>query len=107
MERRIHGDVGAVAGPTGLMPRYDDLRDLFKEVLGSSYSIEDYQRQFCLKIPQELARIERVKGCLSQAPGMPAVVFYMLEGQRRRLVRWQHQVGDLVPPFDLEQATIA
>jgi phosphoenolpyruvate carboxykinase (GTP) len=105
MERRIHGDVGVVAGPTGFMPRYDDLRKLFREVLGSSYIVEDYQQQFCMKIPLELARIERVKGYLSQAPDMPAVVFYMLEGQRRRLVRWQHQVGDLVTPFDLEQAT--
>ena len=107
MERRIHEDVGAVAGPTGMMPRYEDLRDLFREVLGCSYIVEDYQRQFCLKIPQELARIERVKECLGQAPGMPAVVFYMLEGQRRRLVRWQHRVGDLVRPSDLEQATIS
>jgi phosphoenolpyruvate carboxykinase (GTP) len=107
MERRIYGDVDGLTGPTGLMPRYVDLKDLFLEVLGISYVVEDYQRQFCLNIPQELARIERVSECFRQAPGMPAVVFYMLEGQRRRLVRCQHRIGDVVTPFDLEHATIA
>lgn len=76
------------------------------EVLGRAYVVEDYQRQFCLKVPRELARIERVKACLLQAEAMPAVVFYMLEGQKRRLIKWQQRVGDLVSPFDFEQASI-
>lgn len=104
MERRIHGDVGAVLGPTGLLPCYDDLRELFREVLDRSYAKEDYQRQFSLRIPQELARIDRVEACLRQATGMPAAVFDLLVGQRRRLRRWQQRVGDLVSPFDLEKA---
>jgi len=105
MELRIHGDVAALAGPTGLIPRYDDLHKLFDEVLGCSYSVAAYNRQFALKISLELARLDRVESSLAAADGMPAVVFDVLAGQRRRLVRWQDRAGDLILPLDLEQET--
>lgn len=103
MERRIHGDVDALDGPTGRLPRYEDLKALFTEVLDCPYTRDDYRQQFGLKIPQELARIERVETCLHQAAGMPAVIFDMLNGQQRRLHWWQQRVGDLLLPGELEE----
>ena len=34
MELRVHGDVGALVAPTGMIPKYEDLVPLFKQVLG-------------------------------------------------------------------------
>jgi len=102
MERRVHGDVAALSGPTGLLPRYDDLKVLFREVFDYSYSPDDYRQQFGIGISQELARIDRVEAFLRQASGMPAVVYDMLAGQRRRLSRWRQKVGDVLLPDELE-----
>lgn len=97
MERRIHGEVETVPGPTGLLPRFEDLRQLFREVLDHPYTVEDYNRQFSLKIPLELARIDRVEARLRQEADMPAVVFDVFAGQRRRLLRCRQRFGDVVP----------
>jgi len=102
MELRIHGEVEAIISPTGLLPRYDDLKILFRKVLDCSYAMDDYRQQFGFNISRELARIERVESSLQQAPGMPAVVFDVLAGQRRRLIRWQGTVGDVLLPDELE-----
>ena len=33
MELRVHNEVGALKTPTGYIPKYEDLRKLFKQVL--------------------------------------------------------------------------
>ena len=38
MELRVHSEVKALKTPTGYIPKYEDLRRLFKEVLGKEYS---------------------------------------------------------------------
>jgi phosphoenolpyruvate carboxykinase (GTP) len=55
MELRIHSDVGALKSPTGLIPKYDDLKELFAQVLSKQYSQEDYVKQFTIRIPENLA----------------------------------------------------
>ncbi|MBC7131289.1 phosphoenolpyruvate carboxykinase (GTP), partial [Candidatus Bathyarchaeota archaeon] len=61
MELRVHNDVGALKAPTGLIPKYEDLRELFKKVLNKEYHREDYIKQFTIRVPENLAKIERVK----------------------------------------------
>jgi len=38
MELRVHGDVDAIASPTGLIPKYEDLVPLFRQVLDKKYT---------------------------------------------------------------------
>ena len=60
MEQRVHHEVDALETPTGYIPKYEDLRKLFKEVLGKNYPKEDYIKQFTIRVPENLAKIERV-----------------------------------------------
>ena len=102
MELRAHGEADAIATPTGLIPLYDDLKRLFKETLGKDYSRDDYVRQFTIRVPGNLAKIQRVTEFhRTQSTDTPAVVFDVLEQQRQRLETLQQAKGDNVSPLDL------
>jgi len=99
MELRIHGEVGAIKGPTGWLPKYEDLQPLFKSVLGKDYSHEDYVKQFTVRIPENLAKMDRVEEFhRKEVPDAPAVLFDVLQQQRQRLLEAQKSFGDYVAP---------
>lgn len=101
MELRVHDDIGALAAPTGMIPKYEDLIPLFKQVLGKDYTKEDYIRQFTIRIPENLAKINRVEKFHHENVGDVPVVFEILAHQRTRLEQLQKQKGNYVSPFDL------
>ena len=88
MELRVHGDVDAVETPIGYIPEYEDLRELFNQVLGVDYSREQYARQFTLRVPQNLAKLDRMeKHYRTQVADAPAILFEVLDQQRKRLLK--------------------
>jgi phosphoenolpyruvate carboxykinase (GTP) len=100
IELRVHGEMGAIKTSTGLMPTYVDLKKLFHEVLGKNYSQEDYVKQFTLRIPENLAKIERIMHVYrTQVSDTPRRVFEVLEEQRKRLEEAREKHGDYVSPF--------
>jgi len=99
MERRIHGELDAIRGPTGWIPKYEDLRSLFQEVLGKGYSHEEYLKQFTIRVPENLAKVDRVEAYYRQnVPGAPAVLFEVLAAQRDRLLAARQRFGDYIAP---------
>jgi len=102
MELRIHDEADAVRTPTGFIPIYEDLKREFKEHLDKDYSEEEYVEQFTLRIPENLAKIERIEtNYRTRVPDTPQIVFDTLAEQRDRLVEVQKQLGDYVVPFDM------
>jgi len=102
MELRIHDDVDAIETPTGRIPRYEDLKRVFKEVLDKEYSMDDYKKQFMVRIPENLAKIDRIKKIYeTQVHDTPQVVFDALEAQRQRLITAQKKHGDYITPDKL------
>ncbi|NPA75042.1 MAG: phosphoenolpyruvate carboxykinase (GTP), partial [Euryarchaeota archaeon] len=61
MELRVNGDVDAIETPIGFLPKYEDLARLFREVFDREYSREDYEKQFKIRVPELLAKIERIR----------------------------------------------
>jgi len=103
MELRIHNNVGALKSPTGLIPKYDDLKELFSRVLNKEYSKEDYVNQFTMRIPENLAKLDRVeKFHKENVPGAPSIIFDIFQKQRVRLLETQKKFGDYVSPEKLE-----
>jgi phosphoenolpyruvate carboxykinase (GTP) len=101
-ELRVNGDVDAIKTPTGLMPRYEDLAKLFKEHLGSNYTEEDYIQQFTIRIPENLAKLERIENVYTEkVSDTPAVVFQNFTAVRKRLKDAAGKHGDCISPFDL------
>jgi phosphoenolpyruvate carboxykinase (GTP) len=101
MELRVHSDVDAIRAPTGWIPKYEDLATLFREVLGQPYSREDYIKQFTIRVPENLAKLQRVERFYrTQVADAPPVLFEVLAEQRRRLEVCAAK-GDYVSPLDL------
>ena len=101
-ELRANGDVGAIDTPTGRIPKYEDLKRLFKEVLNKDYSLEDYNKQFMVRVPESLAKIERIKKIYeTDVMDAPKVLFHTLEAQKQRLIEAQTKHGDYITPDKL------
>ncbi|MFQ6114604.1 MAG: phosphoenolpyruvate carboxykinase (GTP) [bacterium] len=99
MELRVHNDVGFIETPTGRIPKYQDLKRLFKEVLNKEYKQEDYNEQFMIRIPENLAKIDRVKKIYeTQVSDTPRIVFDILEEQRQRLNKAREKYGEYIAP---------
>jgi phosphoenolpyruvate carboxykinase (GTP) len=102
MELRAHGDVEAINTPTGRIPKYEDLKRLFKEVLNTEYGEEDYKKQFMVRIPENLAKIDRIKEIYeTKVKDTPKILFDLLEEQRKRLTEAQKKHGDYITPDKL------
>jgi phosphoenolpyruvate carboxykinase (GTP) len=105
MELRVHGDVDAIETPIGYIPKYEDLKRLFKEVLNKDYTREAYEKQFTIRIPELLAKIERIEKIYREkVREVPEELFQVLEEERKRLLEAREKYGDYISPFALEGA---
>ena len=99
MELRVNDNVEAIKTPAGYIPKYEDLKRLFSEVLDKNYREEDYTRQFTLRIPENLAKIKRITNIYkTEVPDTPAALFRVLEEQKKRLEGVRTRYGDYVAP---------
>lgn len=99
MELRVHEEVGATKTPTGWIPKYEDLHKLFKEVLGKEYKKENYIKQFTIRVPENLAKIERVQRFYQEnVSDTPLELFGILYLQRERLYKARASFGDYISP---------
>ena len=101
MELRVHGEAEAVRTPTGLIPRHEDLRRLFKTHLDRDYPQEAYAEQFTIRIPELLVKLHRIETIYRSEAGVPGELFEQLGAQRDRLAALKERAGDYVSPFDL------
>jgi phosphoenolpyruvate carboxykinase (GTP) len=99
MELRSRGEAGAIRTPTGLIPKYGDLRKLFKQVLGKDYSREEYAEQFRIRARENLEKIGRITNVYrAEVRDTPAIVFKVLEEQKKRLEDARKKFGEYIPP---------
>jgi phosphoenolpyruvate carboxykinase (GTP) len=100
MELRVNNEVEAIETPTGFIPVYDDLKELFQCHLDKEYSQKEYELQFETRVPELLHKINRIekiyKDTVSDAP---KVLFDVLEEQRSRLLDAQIKLGDCISPL--------
>jgi phosphoenolpyruvate carboxykinase (GTP) len=101
MELRSHREVDAIKTPTGYIPRYQDLKRLFKEVLSKDYVKEVYDVQFTTRLPENLAKIERILKIYKTVSDVPQRIFIVLEEQRERLLAARKMKGDYILPEQL------
>lgn len=102
MELAVNNDVEMIETPTGYIPRYPDLKRLFQEVLDKDYNKEDYIRQFSVRVPEGLAKIERMLKIYNSEKEHPPEIFYRIfEEQKNRLEKARAEDGDCISPFKL------
>jgi phosphoenolpyruvate carboxykinase (GTP) len=101
-ELQVHGDVEAIETPTGLIPRYEDLQRLFKDNLQSEYTEANYIKQFTIRIPENLSKLDRVEKIYKEkVPDTPQILYDTFNDVRKRLLQAGDKHGDGISPFVL------
>jgi phosphoenolpyruvate carboxykinase (GTP) len=99
MEKRVNGEVDAVKTPVGYIPEYEDIAVIFKELLGKEYTMDDYEEQFKIRIPESLSKIARIREIYhTKVFDTPHALFKALDDQTERLEACRGKHGDYVSP---------
>ncbi|NQT95061.1 MAG: phosphoenolpyruvate carboxykinase (GTP) [Candidatus Omnitrophica bacterium] len=104
MELRANGDVDAIETPIGFIPKYNDLKNIFKQELSKEYTEQDYVEQFTLRMPENIAKIERIiEVYQKESSKIPPELSDVLNKQKERLLAARLKLGDYISPYDLQQ----
>ena len=101
MELRIHGDVEAIDAACGRIPYLADLQRLFKDVLNRDYTEAEYVEQFTVRIPEQLAKLDRMAEIYATVSDTPEAMTRELDAQRERLEALRAKHGDYPSPLAL------
>jgi phosphoenolpyruvate carboxykinase (GTP) len=101
-ELRANGETNAIETPTGFIPIYEDLQKLFKDHLGKEYTKKDYELQFTIRIPENLAKLDRVEKIYREkVSDTPQILYDTFAKVRDRLKAAAEKHGDTISPSDL------
>ncbi len=101
IELRCNDEISCIETPVGFIPEYEDLVKLFKENLNKDYKKDDYIKQFMIRVPENLSKIERIEKIYREkVKDTPEIVFIELNKERERLIKAEEKFGDYINPFD-------
>ncbi len=103
LERRAHNDIGAIETAVGYIPKYDDLKELFKSRIDKEYTEDLYVRQFSLYVDKIIARTDLQIEAYGKESGIPEKLFEVLREQREGLMALKDKYGSVVTPSQLEE----
>jgi len=104
LERRAHNEVDAIDTPIGYLPKYADLKELFKSKIDKAYPEELYEKQFSLYIDNIIGRIDLQVEAYGKESNIPQKLFDILKKQRQELTELKDKFGSVVTPQQLEGA---
>jgi phosphoenolpyruvate carboxykinase (GTP) len=98
-EGRAYGEFEAYNTPTGFIPKYEDLKNLFKTLLDEDYSEEEYTYQFSVRCDAWIAKIERaITWFKKNAPTTPEAVFASWNAAIAKFQEAKAKYGDEIKP---------
>ena len=104
LERRAHGEVEAIDTPIGYLPKYEDLKNLFKSKIDKDYPEDLYNKQFSLYIDNIIGRIDLQVEAYGKEKHIPQKLFDIYKEQRQELVALKDKYGAIVTPQQLAEA---
>ncbi|MBN1134017.1 MAG: phosphoenolpyruvate carboxykinase (GTP), partial [Methanosarcinaceae archaeon] len=103
MEARVHNEANAIETPIGFIPRYDDLKLLFKQIFSRDYTRQDYEDQFSIRVRNILNKLDRIEAIFKEETDIPEFFFKHLYQQRERLLEAKEKYGnDVISPFNFD-----
>ncbi len=101
-EGRTHGDYDAIKTPIGYIPKYKDLRNLFKQYLNKVYKENEYIEQFSIRIEKLLQKFKRIRANYEKEINIPSFFWDILNQQNSELIEFQHKFEiDEVSPLEI------
>jgi len=104
LERRAHNEVDAIDTPIGYLPKYEDLKKLFKSKIDKEYPEDLYEKQFSLYIDNIVGRIDLQLEAYGKETNIPQKLFEILQKQRQQLMALKDKYGAIVTPKQLYSA---
>ncbi|MEW5723951.1 MAG: phosphoenolpyruvate carboxykinase (GTP) [Thermodesulfobacteriota bacterium] len=98
LERFVHGEVKPIETPIGYLPRYEDLKELFKTLVDKEYDRALYDRQFSLYIDNIIKRIDLQTEAYKKEQNIPPRLFEVYEEQKKGLLALKDKFGPVVTP---------
>ena len=104
LDRFAHGEMKGILTPVGYVPKYDDLKVLFKEVIDKEYPRDLYDKQFSLYIDNIVARIDLQSEAYGKEENLPGTLFDVYKEQKDGLLALKGKYGAVVTPGQLIEA---
>ncbi len=101
LELYAHGDVDAIKTPIGFIPKYEDLKKIFKDQISKEYTQELYNMQFAIYIDNIVSRIDMQNETYSKIDGIPKRLFEIYADQKKNLLALKDKEGAVVLPEKL------
>jgi phosphoenolpyruvate carboxykinase (GTP) len=101
LERKAHNDVEAIETPIGYLPKYEDLKELFKTLIDKEYPEELYIKQFSLYCDNILKRLELQEAAYGKEANIPGRFFDIIKAQKEGLSALKDAFGPVVTPAQL------
>lgn len=101
LDRYAHGEVEVIETPIGFIPKYDDLKALFREVINKEYPEDLYTMQFALYMDNIISRIDLQDKAFREEDNIPARFFELLMSQKVELEELRARFGPVVEPQEL------
>ncbi len=101
LDRFAHKEVEAIETPIGFIPKYEDLKKLFKDVIKKDYPEDLYTMQFSLYIDNIIKRIDLQDKAFREEDNIPFRFFEILKEQKTALEQLKKKHGSVAKPQDL------
>ncbi|MBN2440043.1 MAG: phosphoenolpyruvate carboxykinase (GTP) [Spirochaetales bacterium] len=99
MDGRVHNEYDAIETPIGFIPKYEDIKNLFKQIFGREYTQADYNAQFAIRVSKWLEKMDRMEDIYSKEADIPQEFTQTLKTQKERLKEAQAKYGkDVILP---------
>ncbi len=100
MEGRVNEEYDAIETPIGFIPKYEDLKLLFKQIFNRDYTKELYEKQFSIRVEKFLEKIGRMEKIYADEEDIPQVFLDIMKDQKEKLLVFRKKHGrDVVSPF--------
>ncbi len=100
LERYASNEAGCIKTPIGNLPLYQDLVQLFAQIIDKKYPKDLYDRQFSLYVDNIVQRIALQEAAYAKEAGIPGRLFDILARQKEELLAWKQKKGAVILPDD-------
>lgn len=100
MEGRVNNKFDAIETPIGLIPKYEDLQQLFKEHMQREYTETEYIEQFSIRVDKYLAKYARMDAIFSKYDDIPVEFMNQLHSQKELLEKAKTKYGAVISPYE-------
>ncbi len=105
LELLAHKEIDVIETPVGFIPKYEDLKELFKSKIDKEYPEDLYNMQFSLYIDNIVGRIDLQTEAYRKDERIPERIFEIYEEQKKDLLALKEKYGSVGSPAQLIEAS--